>query len=261
MRTRPSSERAVVLGSVRRVCGAGTLPLLCSAARHAPGPVARRAGGSSPIPIAPASSASAASSRAGSPPRSSTMGWPVATRSPGLARQMTPAAARTVQQGRDRPAPRRHEAIPADRASRRRTTRLATRRRFPASGPVRRRAEVTSLGPDHVEELVQGPAAGEGFGGVAADPGQPQHRLGLGDDQVPHVAGAASAQDSRASRTSTALPTARPSGVSMAVIMAAVRTPWASPSRVVVWANCRAWPRSVMNAPSATPGHVPVMSN
>ena len=50
-------------------------------------------GGSSPISIAPASSAWAASSRAGSSPRSSTMGWPVTTCSPGLARQMTPAAA------------------------------------------------------------------------------------------------------------------------------------------------------------------------
>jgi hypothetical protein len=50
-------------------------------------------GGSSPIPIAPASSASAASSRAGSPPRSSTMGWPVTPRSSSLARQMTPAGA------------------------------------------------------------------------------------------------------------------------------------------------------------------------
>ena len=44
----------------------------------------------------------------------------------------------------------------------------------------------------------------------------------------------------------------RPSGASMSVSIAAVRTPWAWPIPIIVRASSRAWSRSVMNAPTPT---------
>ena len=55
-----------------------------------------------------------------------------------------------------------------------------------------------------------------------------------------------------ASSTSTALPTARPSGVSIRVSNAEVATPFSSPRVTMVWASSRAWASSTMNAPLPT---------
>ena len=68
--------------------------------------------------IASAKAASAGPKRSGSSARSSSSGWPSRTRSPGLARQMTPAAALTVSSLRARPAPSRQAAVPTVSASR-----------------------------------------------------------------------------------------------------------------------------------------------
>ena len=54
------------------------------------------------------------------------------------------------------------------------------------------------------------------------------------------------------SSTSRALPTARPSGVSIRVSSAEVRTPFSWPSVTMVCASSRASARSRMNAPSPT---------
>ena len=58
-----------------------------------------------------------------------------------------------------------------------------------------------------------------------------------------------------ASSTSTALPTARPSGVSMLVTRALVRTPFSSPSLTMMRARLRAFSLSCMKAP------VPVLTS
>ena len=55
-----------------------------------------------------------------------------------------------------------------------------------------------------------------------------------------------------ASATSTALPTARPSGVSILVSKAEVATPCSAPSVTMVWASSRACGSSRMNAPLPT---------
>src|SRR5918992_1202706 len=60
------------------------------------------------------------------------------------------------------------------------------------------------------------------------------------------------ASTSTASATSTALPTARPSGRSMAVSSATVRRPWSAPMPTIVVARSRASSAVFMNAPEPT---------
>ena len=79
------------------------------------------AGGSGPTSTALLRTSIAAANRVSSSPRSSSTGWPAVTWSPGLARQMTPAAWFTSSSLRARPAPSRQAATPTARASSRRS--------------------------------------------------------------------------------------------------------------------------------------------
>jgi hypothetical protein len=85
---------------------------------------------------------------------------------------------------------------------------------------------------------------------VEVDEGQ--HLPGQRDVSSTTSAGPPPASTSTDSATSSALPQARPSGVSMRERTAVVGTPSAAPSRTMVSASWRAEPTSFMNAPEPT---------
>ena len=117
---------------------------------------------------APSSAARAGPKRSGSSARSSSSGWPACTSSPGLARQMMPAAALTSSSLRARPAPRRQAAMPT---SARPGWSASRRRARPAPGVRRlgqRGVRVTALRADHRPVGGQRPAVGDGRGGIAS---------------------------------------------------------------------------------------------
>ena len=191
---------------------------------------------------------------AGSSVRSSSSGCPRSTRSPGLARQITPAPALTGSSFRARPAPSRHAAVPTASASRspqparavgRHDLDVPRDRQRPRQDrrPARRSSRGTSPAPGR----RPAPAPGRPRSRPApASPGQRQR------DRRPGRSGPAPRSISIDSATSTALPTARPSGTSIAVSSAVVRTPDSVPSRTMVCASSRAASRSRMNAPRPT---------
>jgi hypothetical protein len=116
--------------------------------------------------------------------------------------------------------------------------------------PGERGVRVAALRPDHAPPDVERGAVPRARGRVgvrAAAEGE--HLRGHGQAHLDQVVGPAAASTSTASATSSALPTPRPSGDSIDVSSATVRTPCAAPRPTMVSASARAASTVGMNAP------------
>ena len=110
--------------------------------------------------------------------RSSSSGWPRSTRSPGLARQITPAPALTGSSLRARPAPSRHAATPTASASSRRSQPDSPARSRPGRArPTGSGASGSPPWPAIISRYLASarPSASACAGSVGHDAGQRQH--------------------------------------------------------------------------------------
>ena len=175
-----------------------------------------------------------------------------ATASPGLTRHTTPAASETGSSFRARPAPSRQAHTPTARASRRVNTPVRSARTYSTSGAV---AIGASGSPPWAHTISRHtgrarPDVRTTAGSSHAMPASSTISRASATVTSTRSAGPPPASVSTDSVTSSPLPAARPSTVSIAVCNAAVRTPFAAPSATIVSARRRPSSGSGRNAPA-----------
>src|SRR5690606_3033051 len=197
-------------------------------------------GAVSPISYAPARASSARSNRPASSAFSVASGWPARTASPGFACRSMPAAWTTGSVARARPAPRRHAAIPTSYASRR--WRIPSRSAVTtcvSRGCGRGASGSPSCARIMRRHVSMARPSRSASAGSASTPARRSISRARATVSSTTSAGPPPASTSTDSRTSLALPTARPRGVDMSVRSAVVFTPESAPSATMVRARDR----------------------
>ena len=115
-----------------------------------------------------------------------------------------------------------------------------------------RNTKIAPLGHDHLLKHVEGLARGENICWVGGDICQVEHLGGRASVTSTTSAGPPPSKTAIDSLTSTALPAARPSTVSIRVMRAVVATPWEVPISTIVSASRRACSSSGRKAPDPT---------
>ena len=105
----------------------------------------------------------------------------------------------------------------------------------------------------HPSPHVHGPAVGQHGGGVGVvEPGQVDHLTGEVERELDHVGRSAAGQHLDRFDDLERVAGRAPSGTSICVSSAVVRTSWAAPSSTMTSDSSRACPGSFMNAPDPT---------